>query len=150
MKSRENIILPNNEKITSDEVEVANNLNICFSNIIKNLKIPKYYVEDKLPHNLSRHPTLNAILKYKNHPSIRIVKSFCRRFSSFYISQVDKNTVVKETRKLIMNKSVKDTNIPVKILKENAEYFAEYTCFQFNKAICAFKFPASSKFDNVT
>ena len=71
MKSRENIILVNNEKITSDEVEVANTLNV-FSNFIENLKIPVYYVEDKLPHSLSRHLTLNAMLKYKNHPSIRI------------------------------------------------------------------------------
>ena len=72
MKSRENVILVNNEKITSDEVVVANTLNNFFSNFIKNLKIPVYYVEDKLPHSLSRHPTLNAMLKYKNHPSIRI------------------------------------------------------------------------------
>ena len=62
----------NNEKITSDKVEVANTVDNFFSNFIKNLKIPKYYVEDKLPHSLSRHPTLNAILKYKNHLSIRI------------------------------------------------------------------------------
>ena len=55
IKFRENIILINNEKITPDEVEVANTLNDFFSNIIKKLKIPEYYVEDKLPHSLSRH-----------------------------------------------------------------------------------------------
>ena len=42
------------------------------------------------------------------------------RFSSFHFSQVDKNTVLKEIRKLIMNKAMQDTDIPVKILKENA------------------------------
>ena len=63
----------NNEKITSNAVEVANTLNNFLSNFIKNLKIPEYYVEDKLPHILSMHPTLNAILKYKNHPRIRII-----------------------------------------------------------------------------
>ena len=57
----------NNGRITSDEVEVANTLNNFFSNI-KNLKF-EYYVEDKLPHSLSSHPTLNTILEYKNHPS---------------------------------------------------------------------------------
>ena len=45
-KSRENIILVSNEKITSDEVEVANTLNNLLSNIINNLKIPEYYVEE--------------------------------------------------------------------------------------------------------
>ena len=73
-------------KITSDEMELANTLNNFFSNIIENLKIPEYYVDDKLSHSLSRHPTLKDILKYKNHPSIRIIKSFSRRFSSFYFS----------------------------------------------------------------
>ena len=150
IKSRENIILVNNEKITSDEMEVANSLNNFFSNIIENLKIPEYYVDDKLPHSLSRHSTLKDILKYKNHPNIRIIKSFSRRFSSFYFSQVDKNTIVKEIRKLNMNKAVQDTDISVKILKENPDYFAEYICLQFNEAICASKFPASFKLANVT
>ena len=104
-KSRENIILANYEEITSDEMEVAITLNNFFSNI-KNLKIQEYYVEDKLPHSLAKHPTLKSILKYKNHPSISIIKGFFRPFSSFYLSQVDKDTVLKEIRKLNMNKAV--------------------------------------------
>ena len=64
IKSRENVILLNNDKITYNEVVVANILNIFISKIKKNLKIPEYYVEDKLPHSLSRHPTSKAILKY--------------------------------------------------------------------------------------
>ena len=72
IKSRENIILVNNKRITADEVEVANTLNKFFSNIIKNLKLPEYYVEDKLSHSLSRHRTLKTILKYSNYPSIKI------------------------------------------------------------------------------
>ena len=59
---------------------------------------------------------------------------------------------LKKIRKLKMNKAVHDTDIPVRILKENAEYFAEYICFQFNEAICASKFfkSASFKFANIT
>ena len=45
-----------------------------------------------------------------------------------------------------MNKAVQDTDIPVKILKENAEYIY----LQFNEAICASKNPAFFKFANVT
>ena len=48
-----------------------------------------------------------------------------------------------------MNKAVQDKDIPVQILKENAECFAEYICLQFNKAIRALKFSASFKFANV-
>ena len=138
----------NNENITSKEVEVANTLNNFFSTIIKNLKIPEYYAENNLSPNLSRHPTLRAVVKYKNHPSISIIKRFSERFSSFHFSQVDKNTVLKEIMKLSLNKPVQDTDIPVKILKENADYFAEHICLQFNETICSSKFPTSFKFTN--
>ena len=83
IKSRENIILINNERIMSDEVEIASTLNDFFSNIIKNLKLLEYYVEEKISHGLSSHPTLKAILKYKNHPSMKVIKSFLRVFQAF-------------------------------------------------------------------
>ena len=38
-------------------------------------------------------------------------------------------------RKPSLNKAVQDTNIPVKILKEKADYFAEHICLQFNEAV---------------
>ena len=44
---------------------------------------------------------------------------------------------------------MQDTDIPVKILKENADYFAEHICLQFNETICSSKFPTSFKFANV-
>ena len=44
---------------------------------------------------------------------------------------------------------MQEADIPVKILKENAEHFAEYICLQFNEAICASKFPAPFKFANI-
>ena len=42
------------------------------------------------------------------------------------------------------------SDIPVKILKENAKFFAEQICRQFNDATCSSKFPATFKFANVT
>ena len=128
IKFRGNATLVNYENITTKEVEAANTLNNFSSTIIKNLKIPEYYAENNLPPNLSRHPTLKAILKYKNHSSISIIKRFSERFSSFHFSQVDKNKVLKEIINLSLYKSVQDTDIPVKILKENADYSAEHVC----------------------
>ena len=52
--------------------------------------------------------------------------------------------------KLSLNKSVQDTDIPVKILKENVNYFGEHICLKFNETICSSKFPTSFKFANVT
>ena len=66
-KSREKITLVKNEEPISHDVEVANTLNNYFSNVVKILKILEKFVTDSLPQSLSRHSTLNAILKYKNH-----------------------------------------------------------------------------------
>ena len=139
-----------NDEIISDDVEVANTLNKFFSNIVKNLKIPERFVNNSLPHSLSSHPTLKAILKYKDHSSIPVIKRFSQRISSFYFLTVDKNTVLKEIKKLNSNKAVQDTDIPVNILKENAEFFGEYIYLQFNEAIESPKFPDLFKFANIT
>ena len=128
---------------------MANTFNDFFSNIVKNLKIPEYQCENDLCSILSNHHALQAIMKYRNHPSINIISHFSQRYSSFYFSQVEKNTVLKEIRRLSSKKAVQETDIPVKILK-NADFFAEHICRQFNEAICSSKFPATFKFANVT
>ena len=89
-------------------------------------------------------------MKYRNHPSINNIRNSSQRFSSFYVSQVDTNTVLKESRRLSAKKAAQDIDIPVKVLKENAEFFADQICRQFNEAICSSKFPATFKFANVT
>ena len=89
-------------------------------------------------------------MKYMNHPSINIIRHFSQRYSSFYFSQVEKNTVLKEIRRLSSKKTVQETDIPVKIWKENADFFYEQVCRKFNEAICSSKFPATFKFANVT
>ena len=119
-------------------------INFNPTSFIKNLKTPEYYAVNNLPPSLSRDPTLKAILKYKNHPSISIIKRFSERFSGFHFSQVNKNTVFKDIMKLSLNKSVQDTDT------ENADYFAEHICLQFIETICSSKFPTSFKFANVT
>ena len=49
---------------------------------------------------------------------------------------VDKNTVLKEIKKLNLNKTVQDSDVPVKILKANADFFY----LQFNEAVDSSKF----------
>ena len=97
-KLREKITLVKNEEVISDNVEVANTLNNYFWNVIKNLKIPEKFVTDNLPQSLSRHPTLNAILKYKNHSSMHVIKRFSQRFSSFYFSHMTKMLFLKRLK----------------------------------------------------
>ena len=62
------------------------------------------------------------------------IKRFFQCFSSFYFSHV------KEIKKLNLNKAVQDSDIPVKILEENADLFADYIYLQFNEAVDSSKF----------
>ena len=68
---------------------------------------------------LSNHPTLEAILKYKNHHSVETISCFTKHLSSFYFSQVGQKKFMKETKNLEINMAIQDKDIPVKILKEN-------------------------------
>ena len=120
-------MLKNKENV-SDEVKVANTLNTVSSSTVKKLKTPEKFTDHYLPHNLSRSLTLNATLKH--HPSILVIKRVSQRFSSLYFSPNDENTVLKEITKLKSNKAVKDTDIPVKVLKYNADFFAKYIYLQ--------------------
>ena len=121
----------NKDNIESKESEVAKIFNEFFSNIVKNLEVPEYQCEDNNLHNrLSATPVLQTILKYRNHPSINTIRRFSQGNRGFYFSRVDKNTVLKEIRKLSSKKAVQETDIPVKVLKENANFFAEQIFLQ--------------------
>ena len=52
--------------------------------------------------------------------------------------------------KLKHKKTTQDSGIPVKVLKENADFFAEYLYIFFNEAIESSKFPSSLKQANIT
>ena len=99
---------------------------------------------------MNSHPTLKAVFKYINHPSIISIRHFRHQVSNFNFSCIDKNTVLKEIGGLSTTKASQDNDLPVKILKENADYFAEFICFQFNDSVNSSKFLSSFKCANIT
>ena len=88
-----------------------------------------------------------TILKHTYHPSIIIIKRFHYQTAPFLY--MDKKIVLKIVRSLSNNKASQETNLPVRFVKENAEYFAEIICSQFNESINSLKFPLSFKLANV-
>ena len=72
-----------------------------------------------------------AILKYRDHPSIITIKRFRYQNVPFHFSCIDKKTALKIIRSLSNNKAFQETDMPVSVVKENAEYFAEIICSQF-------------------
>ena len=90
------------------------------------------------------------MLKYRNHASIISISHSSHQDSSFNFACIDKNTFLKGIGSLNRTKASQVTDIPVKILKENADYFAELTCILFNESISSSKFPSSFECANIT
>ena len=84
------------------------------------------------------------ILKYKNRPSITAIKN-ARNGPGFYFCGLSVNNVFKEIKRLKARKNTQITDIPVKILKENAEVFSAYICgffkgnYKRSRISCEFK-----------
>ena len=119
-----------------------------FWSAVSNLNIPAYSGINILAERIS-HPTLKAILKYKNHPSIVAINNLKKNYN-FYFSVVSEEDVLKEIKKLNPRKSTQSTDISIKLLKENADIFASYLCDFFNQSIENFEFPSILKNANIT
>ena len=121
-KSNEKITVVEDNEIISKDKDNVELLNSFFSNALKNLKIPEFSDSNPLAENIP-HPIFKAILKCKNHPSIIAIKN-ARNGPGFYLCGVSINDVFKEIKRLQARKATQITDIPVKILKENADIFS--------------------------
>ena len=119
IKSNLKYLLSSLTTIMKSQIEVAKTFNVFFSNIVKNLEIQECQCEDNLHSRLSGNPVPQTIMKYSYHSNINIIWPYYERFPSFQFSVVDKNTVLKEMRKLSLKKAIQNTDIPVKVLIEN-------------------------------
>ena len=90
------------------------------------------------------HPISRAILKYANHPSTISIKNL-KNTSIFSFSNVSVADVKKEIRKLDRRKITQNTNIPVRILRQNSDIFDNYICGFFNECVDKGVFPSILK-----
>ena len=58
---------------------------------------------------------------------------FCKEFKKC-------SQLIKEIKKLNLKKAVQDLDIPIRLLKENADLFANYVYLQFNEGVDSSKF----------
>ena len=108
-KSNEKITSVEDQTVTTQDEQNPELLNIVFSNAVKNLKIPRFSNTNPLAERLS-NPTLKAILKYKNQPSIVATRN-ANNNSHFHFNEVSFENVYKEIRKLSPRKSAQSTDI---------------------------------------
>ena len=107
--------------ISEDQVvaEVFNRFSI---NIVPNLKIPTNhnYNTDFL---VTNHQVENALNKFRNHPSIIMIKNKRKTNQCFSFGPVRYGDILKKANNLDTAKAPQQSDVPTKILKQNSDYF---------------------------
>ena len=119
------------------------------SDVVTNLNIPHFNQIDGTSENIS-DPVIKAIVKYKAHPSVTAIKESCTSQSNFNFSFVEKVYILKEIKTLQSNKVTQNTNIPTKLIKDNADIFAEFVFTSLNKCVEQSVSPSKLKLANIT
>ena len=137
------------EKAISEDMEIAETFNEFFVNIVPSLKIsPKENYETDVGND--NEPILNYINKFKNHPSIKVIKSRKKEEQTFTFNYVSYEEILNEIRKLQTGTTIQQNGIPTKFLKENSEVFARYFHKKINVCIENSIFSSDSKVVDVT
>ena len=147
--SSEKIRLVEGTKNLKNDTETAKVLNNLFSTIIQNLKIPQYKEQAPICASIS-DPVMRAIVKYRAHPRIITNKENCNSSARFNFSFVDKKDILKEIKNLKVNEVTQNTGIPIKLIEENSDIFADFIIENLNDSISQSVFPSALKLANIT
>ena len=149
LSDKEQINLVEKGEILKTDIETAEVLNTFFVNIVKSIEINQYSNFDPVINHV-KDPTLRAILKYKDHPSILAIQNNCKNGIKFAFEEIDLASIEKEIHNLKMNKASQSSDIPTKIIKENVDIFAEFLWKSINSSIKSSTFPSCLKLADVT
>ena len=132
----------------SSETEVAEKLNSFFSNIVKELNIK---VKEDLLCDVSdiNNPVERAIQKYKNNPSIQMIKETFSRNKIFSFDLFSSDTIFKEILSLDTKKATHSNEVPTKFVKAIADFFSIFVFNAFNESVISGKFLSVLKLADV-
>ena len=146
--TNKNITLLEGNKIISNDSDVAETMNNYFKDAVGTLDIQGYCCnfspED--PMNIVK----NAIIKFKDHPSVLKIKQNIKVSELFSFSKVNTYEMQEEIRKLNKNKPTTDNNIPSKILVENADICTPFLTKIYNDSVDDSIFPSNLKNADMT
>ena len=92
---------------------------------------------------------LESNKKFRNHPSVSAIRNAFDP-QSFNFSKAMVDDALKKINKLGNRNAIQNTDIPVKILKENADIFGSYICHNFNVFVDKDMFASVLKHANIT
>ena len=147
-KTSDKIHFNENGELLNSESETAEVLNNFFSNIVKDLKIPEYENLDRSFENVE-DPVLRAILNYKNHPSITVIKEKAKN-SVFSFYEVVQDKIEKEINRLNKVKASRKSDIPIKNIHDDVDFFADFIAESFKGAIKTSNFSNCLKLADIT
>ena len=132
-------------------IKTAQVLNTFFSNIVGSFNIPEYVTNDRIPDNI-RDPIIKLIVKYGKHPSILTTGEAGKekKHVAFSISKVAKEEIFREIWNLDFSKACQETDIPSKIIKEDADISTSSLRSSFNTFVTNSEFPSVLKQGNIT
>ena len=99
-------------------------MNVFFTDIVSNLKIPLYQSTD-----FARgiDPITFILEKCKNHSNIKEVKENCHKNHSFKFKTIKRDDFLKKKIKsLDISKISQNSNIATKLIKEYEEFFGDF------------------------
>ena len=119
------INLVENDNIVSDDYEIAETFKTFFENAVKNLNVlgdsdslsPTFHLDN---------PVDIAVEKFKNHPSITLIKRNVNVSSNFFFKEVNFFVIFKEMNSLNSKKQGTKDGIPTKCLKTACSESSSY------------------------
>ena len=152
--TQRNIIIVENEKITTDKKEVAEKFNNYFIEAVENLDIEPFDLEDHnvLSENIGESiDDIDIIIsKYSSHPSILKIKENVNPERSFQFKDITSEEMETEIRNINLKKSSMENDIPAKALKLSHDIISNNLSTIYNNSKNNEKFPVPLKFADVT
>ena len=143
----EKLLLVQNNDIISDDQSIAEHFNNYFVHITDALDIKEWPTNAQIE-SIENQP-LKAILKYSNHPSIKIINEKYRSSNSFSFRKVSKVEIQHEIKKLDSSKRTSG-DIPIRIIKDYLPFYIDSLHESYNYAIISNTCPDLLKVVDVT
>ena len=145
---KETIILKDNSRTITNNQELPETFTPFFSNITQNLKMDNNFIV--ITQNLNTSDSvLKAMKKYEKHPCIiKIKKKMKNKNMTFPFSFITKKKNL--LRKLNLKKAYQESDILVKIIKDNLDVVSNFVYNNFNNSPFSSNFPSYLKNGNRT
>ena len=139
------MILIDDDKVISNDDEIAEKMNNFFITAVSKLSI-----EDRYPNDECNNIIMDIIKQYESHPSIQKIKANISVNEKFVFNTMSTVQVGNEIKNLNTHKATNPNDIPAKIIIESNDIVAPYLSHIYTSSIQSRVFPNALKEADVT